>query len=125
MLVSGSFLFSLLLILVGVKLYARSLGIRSKHWYNDAGLFAPDSVVGYVNRPNLDRYNYFTVHERTNERGFKRASETTASKAKGDTRIFGIGDSMMWGIGVGEHETFLGRLESLLNPVGRVEVITL
>jgi lysophospholipase L1-like esterase len=50
---------------------------------------------------------------RTNSRGF-RGAELPTSKPAGTLRIVGLGDSVMFGWGVSEDETYLRRLESSL-----------
>ena len=61
----------------------------------------------------------------TNSNGF-RGREFQQKKAADVYRIAGIGDSVMMGWGVGQDETYLARLETLLNRrlgPGRVEVL--
>ena len=62
----------------------------------------------------------------TNSWGF-RGEEVELQKLPGTVRIVGLGDSFMFGWGVEQEETYLARLESLLNArsEGRVEVLNL
>jgi lysophospholipase L1-like esterase len=64
---------------------------------------------------------------RTNSRGF-RGPELPETKPAGTIRIVGLGDSVMFGWGVSEDETYLCRLQNLLAAVAagdRVEVLNL
>ncbi|HET7293763.1 MAG TPA: SGNH/GDSL hydrolase family protein [Vicinamibacteria bacterium] len=71
-------------------------------------------------------WTFLGTHVRTNAAGF-REREFTAHKPPGALRVVGIGDSIMWGWGVEEQDTFLRRLERALAPAIRppVEVLNL
>jgi len=59
-------------------------------------------------------YLYQNVKVVTNDRGF-RDRDYSEQKTAGTKRIVGLGDSIMFGYGVEEEETFLYRLEEHLN----------
>lgn len=74
-------------------------------------------------RNSSDEFNYDYQH---NSFGF-RDSEHDPVKAKGTFRILGLGDSFTYGIGVTFEETYLYRLEAMLNRRAgshpRIEII--
>jgi lysophospholipase L1-like esterase len=119
----SSVLFALLLVFLGVKLHARSLGIRTHVWFVGDGMFRPDVDIGFVNQPNLSRFNYLNVWEETNDRGFKHPRPVSQRKPEGAVRIVGFGDSVMWGMGVSRDDAFMGLLDSSLGGEPRHEVI--
>lgn len=83
-----------------------------------------DEYTGYRNRGHLDRRAFAGLRGRTNAEGFRSEVELTPEPAPGRTRIFGIGDSVTWGIRVDREEAFLGRLEERLGERGEaVEVV--
>jgi len=69
--------------------------------------------VIYELRPNLYVYHEGGVVT-TNSRGF-RSTDYTEEPPPNTFRIVGIGDSIMFGFGVGDGETYLARLEARLN----------
>jgi hypothetical protein len=81
----------------------------------------PDIV--YELKPNLTG-TYDGRRYATNRFGFRQSHDTTREKAPGVVRIFGIGDSWMWGSGVDNGETYLDRLQELFDAEqpGQVEV---
>ncbi|MCK4911249.1 MAG: SGNH/GDSL hydrolase family protein [Thermodesulfovibrionales bacterium] len=62
----------------------------------------------------LQQWNYLGADVSTSSMGF-RDREYTVEKAPGTLRIFGIGDSIMFGQGVPQEETYLSLLEAMLN----------
>lgn len=59
-------------------------------------------------------YRFMGVPVQTNSKGF-RDTETSEQKPKRTRRIIGIGDSIMFGWGVGQEENYLALLEQMLN----------
>lgn len=76
-------------------------------------LLREDSIVGYRNNPNLRGYVFGFIRLDTNSLGF-RGPEISIQKAPGTYRILGLGDSVMWGVGVQEADTYLRDLEGSL-----------
>ena len=72
-----------------------------------------DRVV-YVARPGLDGVLYAGAPLSTNGHGF-RGREVAHAKPPGVVRIVGLGDSVMFGQGVADDETYLAILEAELN----------
>jgi lysophospholipase L1-like esterase len=109
---------------VAVALLALEGALRA-FWPQDvpfAGLFAADPAVGVRNIPGTSTIlpgEDHPVAVRINSRGF-RGREHDWSAPHG-FRILGIGDSFTFGYGVDEQDTYLSRLEALLQ--GRAEVI--
>lgn len=124
-LAAGSALATLALLAGGLKLYAWRLGIRDPSFLpeNRLPIFLPDRELGYRTAPNFTGYCFGTIKLQTNERGFRGASPVRAEKPPGVRRLLGFGDSVMWGIGVNEAETFLAKLGQKLNQTGRWEVL--
>ena len=71
----------------------------------------PDNPRGYFDPDNCIRYFI-------NAQGF-RGPEVSQRKPAGVFRILGLGDSFMLGVGVRDEDTYLRRLERLLNRSGR------
>jgi lysophospholipase L1-like esterase len=63
--------------------------------------------------PEQDARSLFGVHYRVNSFGL-RGSERAYEKREGVTRVAVLGDSVVWGYGVGEEDTFVARLEDIL-----------
>ena len=85
----------------------------------------PNPKIIYELRPNLRVYcnNYFT---RTNDRGFRSSKNYVLEKKYNTVRIIGLGDSYMFGQGVGQDKDIMSVLESKLNkrfPQKKWEVI--
>lgn len=89
-----------------------------------------DERIGYALRPHFDAYVRMAdrrVRLTVNAHGF-RGPDVAHAKAPGTVRIVGIGDSMMMGHGLAHEETYLHRLEQLLERRYReldVEVVNL
>jgi len=122
----------LLVIAVGLKVVVRRVVRDRSFGYDhgvgafdfDYGIFTPDPALGYRNRPNFSGWSYGNVRVETNSSGFRGSREIAREKKKGTTRIFGIGDSVMFGVVVNEENTFLGLLQEMLNQgLGEYEVI--
>jgi len=109
--------------MLGLKLYARQLGIRTDSFHNDLNYWAADAELGFVNRANIDEFNHFVLRDHTNSRGFRHARETKIPKPRGRTRIVALGDSVTWGVGVDERHNFCGLLEAGLAKHGDHDVV--
>lgn len=72
----------------------------------------PDVV--YELKPRLDG-SFRGQSLRTNGLGLRRDTEIEVAKPAGTFRVVGLGDSSMFGWGVAQDETYLARLERLLN----------
>lgn len=82
----------------------------------------------YELRPNLDcDFRYEGARLTTNVKGL-RGNPTTGSKGPTEVRIVGLGDSVMFGWGVSDHETYLSLLEQRLareHPQNRWSIVNL
>jgi len=76
-------------------------------------MYRQDPFVGYRNKPNFHDYVYGFIRVDTNSLGY-RGPEVSAGKSPGTFRILGLGDSVMWGLGVQERDTTLRVLEQEL-----------
>lgn len=76
-------------------------------------MYRQDPFVGYRNKPNVHDYVYGFIRVDTNSLGY-RGPEVSAGKSPGTFRILGLGDSVMWGLGVQERDTTLRVLEQVL-----------
>ena len=81
---------------------------------NRIEMFQEDDRTGYKNRPNYRGYAQGTIRIRTNSLGY-RGGEVSKQKGPNTFRIVGLGDSVMWGVGVQEENTYLRILEKKLN----------
>lgn len=80
------------------------------------GLIAPHPTRGWTNRPGWsERVGERII--RINRQGF-RGPEVPAEKPAGELRIVILGDSLPYGLGIDEHEGFVGRLSSLADHAG-------
>lgn len=93
---------------------------------NRLALFTPDDTAGYRNRPNFLGYAQASIRVQTNALGF-RGPELLTAKAPATRRILGLGDSVTFGTGAQEPQTFLRLLERGLNQQQppRTEVVNL
>jgi len=124
-LILGSSLLTTVLIWAGMTVYSRALGIRDPLFIHEGELpmFHPDPIAGYRNAPNLSLHAFGTIRLETNERGFRGRREVRMDKPPGVRRLIGTGDSVMWGAGIQEEETFLFRLGEKMKAGGSWEVI--
>ncbi len=116
-LLAAGTLVSLLLAVLALKLYERSVGADVPRAYvlePRPGLWRKDAAIGFVNAPNVDRRAFGNVVGRTNGAGFRSKVELAREKGAATFRVVGMGDSVMWGIRVNEEDTFLGVLGELL-----------
>jgi hypothetical protein len=93
-------------------------------------IFADDAEVDYVLQPSYEKIHLtrsFRAYSKTNAEGI-RADKEFSSTHEGVTRILFLGDSMVFGFGVGQDETIPVHLETGLNaefPGREFEVINL
>ena len=117
LLLIGSAAFSLAAALLLLKGYEVLLGADIPHNYfvePRPVLWEPDPEVGFRNRPHLTHRTFGGLVCRTNGAGFRDRREFSPTPPPGTFRIVGVGDSVMWGSGVSQEDSFLGVLERLL-----------
>lgn len=93
------------------------LDLPAGRWRDDGDLIIPDSLAGYVYRPNLSetiRSQAFTVHVRTNSFGYRDAEWGTMTRPAERT-ILVVGDSYSAGYGVQAAQRWSNLLEDRLN----------
>lgn len=74
-----------------------------------------DLMLGWVMTPNQEAYApSYGVGYFINDQGL-RDEDLTVSKQLGEYRILGLGDSITFGQGVDQHETFIQNIEKYLN----------
>ena len=122
---AGSIALSLIAIGLGSKFYAKWLNIHDPafRYENRLEMWRPEPTIGFVNEPNFVSFCWGNVLVQTNERGFRGARPSKALKKSGKCRIVGLGDSVMWGTGVNQEDSFLGILEKKLNEDSLYEII--
>jgi lysophospholipase L1-like esterase len=111
-----------------VEIAVRSLSLAPP--LNPAyGSYAPDAFLPFKPRPSTritGRTDEFDYDYRHNRQGFRDVEHAT-EKAAGTFRILGLGDSFTYGVGVTLEETYLSRLEQMLNARAgahpRVEIV--
>jgi lysophospholipase L1-like esterase len=93
---------------------------------NRLDLFVEDEALGYRTRPLYRGYAQGTIRLRTDAVGYRGTGDPRVKPDK-TLRILGLGDSVMWGVGVQEEDTYMRRLEEKLNgrPVGSRRIETL
>ncbi len=77
-------------------------------------MWMTDSTIGYRNRPNLSLRAFSEIKGYTNNLGFRTDRIITPTSKEETVRVFGIGDSVMWGTRVNHEDSFLGLLEGML-----------
>lgn len=125
LLLAGSSLVTLLVIVLVLIQTCRKMGIVDPAFRheNEVGMWLHDPETGFRNMPHFKGYCAGTVTLRTNLRGFRGTTETQPEPQPNTHRLIGMGDSVTWGIGVNETETFLARLGQSLKGPGQVEVL--
>jgi lysophospholipase L1-like esterase len=124
-LVAASFLFTFAAILFACKLYIKMMNIKTPSYLYESkiDMFAYDPLVGYVNKPNFSSFCFGNIPVRTNNQGFRCTHPISVAKNAGVTRIFGVGDSIIWGMGVKQEDSIMGLLDQKLNRDKPCEVI--
>jgi len=109
--------FSLVVALLLLKGYESLIGADIPYSYcvePRPVLWEPDSEIGFRNRPNLTHRIFGKLICHTNGAGFRSRRDFLPERDPGRFRIFGVGDSVMWGSGVNQEDSFLGILQRLL-----------
>jgi lysophospholipase L1-like esterase len=121
----GGTALTVLLLWAGLEGYARWLGLRDYQFIHEHELpvFQPDARLHYRTRPNLRLHCFGTIRLESNELGFRGSMLVARDKPTGVKRLIGLGDSVMWGIGVNEADTFLGKLGAHLAAQEPWEII--
>jgi hypothetical protein len=127
LLLIGSAAVSLVAALLVLKGYETLLGADIPYNYfvePRPVLWEPDPELGFRNRPNLTHRIFGNRVAYTNGAGFRGRRDFPRSEAPGTFRVFGVGDSVMWGSGLNQEDSFLGVLKRLLEEDHRdLEVI--
>lgn len=118
--------FSCLLALVAAEGILRLVSARWLHildvemWRYARFVKTPSAIPGAIeeHQPNADEWLMGT-RVRTDERGFrKNAPEVEAARKPGDRLVMAVGDSLTFGWGAGEADTWPNQLEELLRQRG-------
>jgi lysophospholipase L1-like esterase len=124
-----AFLFGLFASVAAAELGARALRLAPEEGFYGypAGLLVPDDRLGFRYRPGFRGSflgaRYGTIPIEINARGF-RGPDFAPEPAAGTLRVAGLGDSITFGAGVREGETYLRALEGRLRARGiRSEVL--
>lgn len=98
----------LLAVMVAGELVSR--GVIGRWWYLQ---YRPDPELYWYNRPNLQDHTDVTdpAPRTTNTHGFRMTREVDTPRPDGEYRIFTMGDSSAFGLGVRDEETFPAVLE--------------
>ena len=108
---------ALLVVLVGGELTAR--GVIRQFWYLQ---YHPDPELYWYNRPNLRQHTDATdaAKRTTNSMGFRMDREVPRDKGADEFRVFVVGDSSTFGLGVDDELTYSAVLErELTQRLGR------
>ena len=74
-------------------------------------MWLPDARAGYRNKPHLDHAVFGGIRGRTNAFGFRMDRDPARGGERKGARVFGIGDSVTWGLAVSREDAYLGVLE--------------
>ena len=123
--VLGSSLLTLAAVALALVYACHKMGIVDPAFRheNEVGMWLHDPDTGFRNTPRFNGVCAGTVTLRTNLRGFRGTTETQTEPQPHTRRLVGMGDSVTWGIGVNEPETFLSRLGQSLKGPGQFEVL--
>lgn len=113
----GSVALSLVAALLLLQGYEALLGADIPYSYfvePRPGLWEPDAEIGFRNKANSTRRIFGKRVSRTNSAGFRAPTDLSPEKAPGSFRIFGVGDSVMWGSGLRQEDSFLEMLKRLM-----------
>ena len=123
----------LLLASFGLLLAGAELALRAARGPGASGErrhfnpYRPDAALGYALRPDwsgVQASHEFDAHVETNDRGLRRNEETASKKPAASQRLLVLGDSLAFGFGVSNDETFTHRLERTLRGRGQsVEIL--
>jgi len=116
----ASTVLSLTAVVLLLRGYEALLGADISHKYfvePRPVLWEPDSEIGFRNRENLTHQIFGKLVCHTNSSGFRTRRDLSPGRAPGSFRIFGVGDSVMWGSRVNQEDSLLGMLEPLLSGV--------
>ncbi|RMD65035.1 hypothetical protein D6833_03555, partial [Candidatus Parcubacteria bacterium] len=110
--------------LLGIELLVRLFCPRTRLRREPQVQIVLDKYIGYRNRPNQEA---FTVDApaRINSLGF-RGADIELERQPGSLRILGLGNSLTFGSGLADHQTYLFHLNEKLNarfPGRRCEVL--
>jgi lysophospholipase L1-like esterase len=81
---------------------------------NHIDMWQEDPQVGYKNKVNFHDYAHGFIRVETNSLGF-RGEEVSVNKPPSTFRVLGLGDSVTWGVGVQDEDTYLSALKQKLN----------
>jgi lysophospholipase L1-like esterase len=83
---------------------------------NPKGIFMYDNVLAYRMKPNFVGRRYFAdnLAHRTNSLGLVGAEEVDPDPAV--RKVLFLGDSITYGVGYGEEDTFVDRLNAMVRP---------
>lgn len=130
LLMTGSLLVALLLSEMGVRAYEVGVVARGPTGWELMAVrrivYQPvdNEALNYILKPDR-QYEFEYIRVAINSQGL-RDDPVSLEKPRGAYRILGLGDSVTFGWQVGQEETYLGQLESMLNasdPTRRYEVI--
>lgn len=124
-LVLTTVILSFLIGLFFLKLYSDYFGRKRINVYlcePRPGMWMIDSTIGYKNKPDLNLTALGGIKGHTNNLGFRTKKAISPENKEKKLRIFGLGDSVMWGTRVNQ----VGLLEETLKrDKMNVEVINI
>ena len=91
-----------------------TLSVGGQASLGDLIQLSDNDLIAYELRPNLEGVSFKGCPVTTNSQGF-RSSELDGVARPGEVTIVGIGDSVLFGHGVGDGECYLDQLQALLS----------
>jgi len=111
------FVFAALALGEGVSRYV----IKNSDMYDQ---YRPDADLFWYNRPNLRDFvgDRDSAPRSTNSRGFRGAEEVPKAKAENEYRIFVVGDSSTFGLGVKDDQTYAAVMGATMDAASARDV---
>jgi len=98
-----------------LHLFVKSFRAPFNHWENTIGMWVPENTIGWINKKNFTGYCLGNILVKTDEYGFRFNGSLHRRKKEDKKRVFFLGDSVTWGVGVNQEDSFSGYVTTLLD----------
>ncbi|MEW6742510.1 MAG: SGNH/GDSL hydrolase family protein [Planctomycetota bacterium] len=112
---AGAAALTVLATVLAIKATMALAGLRDQafRYENQIGMWGLHPRLGFANKTSFSAVCFGTVSVETDARGYRKPSRTSPASQPSECLI-GIGDSVMWGTGTDEADSFLGLLREPL-----------